>query len=342
VVGGALNCIGATPVGSLRIVRSRFACDASRMQPEHAPITLRDVAGGLEATIQPSAGMIITSLRHDGEELLGQRRGLEAYVRNGKTMGIPLLYPWANRVGADAFSVAGVAVDLTGERPGLRRDPHGLAIHGLLAADAGWELERAPSAEGGPPGELVATFDFGARPELLASFPFAHRVRYMVRLAAGALTIELTVTPTGDVAVPVAHGLHPYLAVPGADRADWLVTLPARRHLGLDERGLPTGDATTEPAWEGALATLAFDDAYDGLAPGAVFTVDGGGRRITTTFDVGYPAGQVFAPLEDEVICFEPMAAPTNALATGVGLRVVEPGAEDLCRVVIAVEPSGA
>ena len=44
--------------------------------------------------------MVCTSLADDGFEFLGQRRGLNAYVTNGKTMGIPILYPWANRLSA--------------------------------------------------------------------------------------------------------------------------------------------------------------------------------------------------------------------------------------------------
>ena len=309
----------------------------SMASPELSPVILRDPDGGLEASILPHAGMLVTSLRHDGEELLGQRRGLTAYLRDGKTMGIPLLHPWANRVGSDHFEIEGTEVDLDGERPGLRRDPHGLAIHGVLAAEPGWRVEHAPPEAAGAQA-LVATFDFGARPDLLASFPFPHVLSYRVELTGGALALELTVTATGAVPVPVAHGLHPYLTLPGVPRADWHVQLPARRHLVLDGRGLPTGDATDEPVWEGALADLAFDDAYDGLAPCSVFRVEGGGRRLTTTFEAGYPAGQVFAPREDSVICFEPMAAPTNALVTGQGLRLIAPGCQDVARVVIAVE----
>ena len=48
--------------------------------------------------------MIGISLTDSGTELLGQRRGLDAYVANGKTMGIPLLYPWANRLGANSYT----------------------------------------------------------------------------------------------------------------------------------------------------------------------------------------------------------------------------------------------
>jgi aldose 1-epimerase len=42
-------------------------------------------------------------------------------------------------------------------------------------------------------------------------------------------------------------------------------------------------------------------------------------------FDEGYSAAQVFAPGDDDVVCFEPMAAPTDSLRRG-GYRVVNPG----------------
>ena len=66
-----------------------------------AGLTLESAAhGGIEATFVPEAGMIGCSLRHRGEELLGQRHGLRGYVESGSTMGIPFLHPWANRLGA--------------------------------------------------------------------------------------------------------------------------------------------------------------------------------------------------------------------------------------------------
>ncbi|MEH3054871.1 MAG: aldose 1-epimerase [Patulibacter minatonensis] len=301
-----------------------------------ASTTLTGPGGRLVAAVLPGAGMLIPSLSWDGHELLGQRRGVSAYLEAGKTMGIPLLAPWANRVWPERFTVGGVPVDLGGEHPGLRRDPNGRPIHGLLAADPGWAIDQVATDR------LLATLDFGARPELLAAFPFPHRLTYGVTVEAAALVLELTVTPTAEVSVPVAHGLHPYLALPGVPRAEWHVALPARTHLALDDRGLPTGASERQAAWGGALGARVFDDAYDGLAPGAVFTVSGGGWRIDTTFEAGYPAGQLFAPGDDAVVCFEPMAAPTNALATGEGLRLVAPGTVDTARVRIALEAAPA
>ena len=97
-------------------------------------------SGDLEATFVPEAGMVGCSLRHRGEELLGQRGGLEAYIAERKTMGIPLLHPWANRLSTRRFTVAGREVDIDPERMPLRLDGGGLPMHGLLSAVRGWKV----------------------------------------------------------------------------------------------------------------------------------------------------------------------------------------------------------
>lgn len=56
-------------------------------------VTLRDPSSSLVAQFVPDGGMIGSSLTDSGVELLGQRRGLDAYIEAGKTMGIPILYP---------------------------------------------------------------------------------------------------------------------------------------------------------------------------------------------------------------------------------------------------------
>src|SRR3954464_9293302 len=100
-------------------------------------VTLCD--GDLEAHFVPEAGMIGCSLRHRGDELLGQRGGLDAYVKERKTMGIPLLHPWANRLSKAGFTLLGRAIDIDPQRTPVRFDgATGLPMHGLLSAVPGW------------------------------------------------------------------------------------------------------------------------------------------------------------------------------------------------------------
>jgi len=109
-------------------------------------------------------------------------------------------------------------------------------------------------------------------------------------------------------------------------RADWQVELPAMRHLELDERWIPTGASRPVAAQAGPLGDRTLDDGYVDVATGTEFAVAGGGRRIVVRFEAGYPVAQVFAPAADDVICFEPMTAPTNALRSGDRLPLVAPG----------------
>ena len=48
-----------------------------------------------------------------------------------------------------------------------------------------------------------------------------------------------------------------------------------------------------------------------------MFALEGGDRRIEVKFEKGYPAAQLFAPRNDDLVGIEPMAAPTDALRRG-------------------------
>ncbi|MEX2196631.1 MAG: aldose 1-epimerase [Thermoleophilaceae bacterium] len=301
-------------------------------------VVLGSPGDSLEAAFAPGVGMVGCSLRHRGEELLGQRGGLAAYAERGSSFGIPLLHPWANRLGEPRYRAPRSAdvVELDFERMPLRQDEHGLPIHGVLAASPHWEVVGAEPADGSA--RLEARLDFGANPELLAAFPFPHELRIAAELAGTALTITTELTATGVVPVPVSFGWHPYLTLPGAPRAAWLVELAARHRALLDRHGIPTGETEPAPFTIGPLGDRAFDDLFPELSEPARFTASGGGRRIAVELVSGYPVAQVYSPADADFVCFEPMTAPTNALVTGDALPLVEPGATFAAVFRVAVE----
>jgi len=278
----------------------------------------------LEASFLPEAGMLCCSLRHRGEELLAQRQGVHAYVRDGKTMGIPLLYPWANRLAAFDYSVAGRTVAVPHDPWLVALDGNGLPIHGVIAARLRWQLAAPDRGDGSA---LLARASWSdAQPELFAVFPFRHDLEYRARLRDGRMVIEIDVLACGEDVVPVAFGFHPYLTAPGAARERWLVELPAMRRLQLDAQQIPLGPGASAGAESFELAKRTFDDGFDALAEPSRFAVSGGGRRIAVELLEGYPYAQVYAPSGGQFICFEPMTAPANALRSGVGLRLLHPG----------------
>jgi len=294
-----------------------------RIEEGFAALTLEGKE--LEAVFVPEAGMICCSLRHRGEELLGQRNGLRAYVDHYSTMGIPFLHPWANRLGADRFEIDGRQVDLTLPDLPLKRDGNGLPMHGLLSAAPGWRVGRHGELDEG--GMLAASFDFGAYPHLLEAFPFPHLVEIEATLVEGSLEIATSVTATGDVAVPIAFGFHPYLRLPGVPRADWILEAPVGERILLDDRGLPTGEREATAIEPGPLGDRTYDDAFLAPPPGTAFSLIGPDRRLELRMDSGYPFTQIFAPADTDAVAIEPMTAPTNALlAGGPELTFVPPG----------------
>jgi aldose 1-epimerase len=297
-----------------------------RSEEGFAALTLEsDARGGLEAIFVPEAGMICCSLKHRGEELLGQRRGLRSYVESYSTMGIPFLHPWANRLGGDRFELTGRQVDLTLPDLPLKRDAAGLPIHGLLSAAPGWRVGRHAELDSG--GALAASFDFGAYPHLLEAFPFPHLVEIEATLIEGSLEVQTSVTATGKVAVPISFGFHPYLALPGVPRAEWVLEAPVHEQIVLDDHGLPTGERRPTAIETAPLGERTYDDAFLAPSPGTALALAGRDRRIELRLDSGYPFTQIYAPPDLDAVAIEPMTAPTNALLTaGPDLTFVPPG----------------
>jgi aldose 1-epimerase len=284
-------------------------------------------SGPLEATFLPQLGMLGSSLRHRGEELLALPGGLDGY-RKGNVTGLPLLAPWANRLGARRYEVEGIVVDLEGLD--LTTDEHGLPIHGTMTAQPGWELVAVSRHS------LAARFDFGTHPDLMASFPFPHELRIEASVEATTLRVDTTLAPTGDRSVPVSFGYHPYLRLPGALRANIRLRLPERRHVELDGRQLPTGRADVEEAEDEPVGTRTFDDLYE-LGDDRQLALTGAGRRLVLELGDGYGHAQVFTPPAAESICLEPMTAPVNALLVG-GCALAPPGTSFTARFSLRVD----
>lgn len=290
-------------------------------------------AGDLEAVFLPELGMLGASLQHRGEQLLRRLENLEAAAAKGSTAGIPLLYPWANRLAVPRYRAAGREVILDPSSPWLHRDEQGLLIHGVPWALLAWKVISAQ------PDQLVSRLDWNRR-ELLEVFPFRHEVEMNVRLASESFTIETTILATD--AVPVSFGFHPYFGIPGLPRAQWRLQLPAMRKLLLDDHKIPTGQEQPCEAFDGPLGDLDLDAGFALLDEHPKFSLAGAGRRITVEFLENYRYAQIFAPVGKDFVALEPMTAPTSALTSERGLQLVQPGQRFRSAFRICIEVEGS
>jgi aldose 1-epimerase len=272
---------------------------------------LHDDGGDLHTTWVPDAGMLGASLIHQGEELLWQGAGAGEYAKARAFMGIPFLQPWANRLDHFGYRASGRDVVLDPESPLLLLDDNGLPIHGLLNATHLWSVRQA--AAGSDRVRLVAALDFDD-PDLLAAFPFPHRLEMAIELGAGGLEVGIALTATGDRAVPVSFGFHPYLQLPGVPRVEWDVAFPVRRRVSLDDRMLPSGTTELVDPITGRIGERTWDDCFDRFDRPPRFDISAGRRKLEVDFGEGYRIAQIFAPPGQDYLCVEPMTAPVNAL----------------------------
>jgi aldose 1-epimerase len=276
-------------------------------------------AASLEAIFLPSHGMLGASLRHQGDEILGRVEDLEAAALKGSAAGIPFLHPWANRLAGYSYHAAGKQVTLDPSSPLLHFDENGLPIHGVPWPLLSWDVIEVRQ------NKVRARLEWSRR-DLLSVFPFPHWLELSATLAPNALTLKTTLVAHGDSAVPVSFGFHPYLRLPGLSRVNWRLRIPPMRRLLLDSKRIPAGQEEPFSGLDTALGDLDLDDGLALPDENQTLSIAGAGRLITAEWLEGYRYAQIYAPRGQDYAALEPMTARTNALVSGHGLRLVEPG----------------
>ncbi|MGY3264608.1 aldose epimerase family protein [Lysobacter sp. HA35] len=283
------------------------------------PRTHTLAAGELLAVFRPEQGMICTSLKHRGEEILRRIDEMDEALATGMSVGIPLNYPYANRIRGTQYEFDGHSVELDKASPWVMKDWNDTIIHGVPWPRLEWCVQEATDRR------LRSRLQWN-RPELLAVFPFGHEVEMTATLDGLGLTIETAVLANAGVRVPVSFGFHPYIGLPGIGRDQWQLTLPAMDGIVLDELLLPVGERTHLPAYDDRLAHVEFDHGFAFTSDSPTMSIAGNGRRISVDFLENFRFAQIYAPDGHDYISLEPMTAPADALRSHENLTVVEPG----------------
>ncbi|MDZ4754436.1 MAG: aldose 1-epimerase [Phycisphaerae bacterium] len=272
--------------------------------------------------IAPALGCCAVSWKVADWEHLALPLPLADFAASSKTGGVPLLYPFANRLRRDQFRWRDRDVCVAGAG-GLKRDANQLPIHGFLLRFGDWSSIDSDSDR--DTARCTATLRWAPPLPVFASFPFEHVLTIAYELRARSLRVITRVTPMCD-AMPVAFGWHPYFHVPLATRDATGVMLPDREHIALDGQLLPVRkDATLVvaerlDAGESLLRDRSFDDLFR-VRSDASCGVLRAPHGLTMELTGGYRFLQIFAPARAGLICFEPMVAPGAALSDGADLQ---------------------
>lgn len=280
---------------------------------------LRD--GDLSATISSAFGAIWAFEMSDGAggsvPLLRPTASDAAAVATAA--GCFPLVPFGNRVRGNRFVYEGRRYELAANTDWDRHYLHG----------EGWtsdwsEIERSSN-------HLVQAFEHAPT----EGSPYAYEARQTIRLSGGRMTLELSVTNRGDVALPFGLGWHPFFPMTPEttlrakataywkEDGQWLPTelcpLPSELDFNGDRRpprhwvnnGFEGWDGCARLVWpeRGVALDIAASDAFGRYF---VFVSD-------TSFDPTF---------KQDFFCFEPMshAADAHHHPDGGGLRRLAPG----------------
>ena len=258
------------------------------------------------------------------------------FRRRPTSYGIPVLFPFPNRIRDGKFSFQGMEYTVNPARHGFVRDkPWRVENHGASEAGGAW---------------LTSSFDAAGYPEeILRQFPFPFRLEITYRLKDARLGIETLARNTGERDMPAGFGIHPYFRRP----ASGTLTVPARRRLELAE-SLPTGklldaaDAYDLRRAPRDINELNLDDIYtgveaggDGLTRCVLEDREKGVKTIVEFLREQFPYVVVYTPPRPrQAVCVEPNTCPTDAFnlqARGVESNVLIVRAGEAVRFDIAI-----
>ena len=273
--------------------------------------------------------------------------------------GIPLLWPYANRLDEQAFYANGQKYTFDS---GLGNTGRGaIPIHGFLTGATAWKLvETKADARSA---WVTMKLDFFRVPNYMKQFPFAHTLTLTYRVEDGAMEVRTRIDSLCSEPMPVAIGFHPYFQLTDSDREDWRLSVAARTHWILDSNTLPTGETQPitkilpDPA-NVAVKDVTLDDIFTDLERDArglatmslkgkaqqidvvlgpkfktilVLSRTGGGGRGRAGGAAPAAAPNPNAPPPRGTVAFEPMAGISNSMNLAQRglykeLQSIEPG----------------
>lgn len=262
--------------------------------------------------------------------------------------GIPILFPFPNRIANGRFSWRGNDYGLN---PALvPQDALGNAIHGFCL-DRPWRiLEQSPD-------RVTGVFQLSIdAPDRRPFWPADFRIEVTYAVIQHSLAGRFRIINPDDQPLPWGLGTHAYFRLPLSPRTaadDCLLQAPVDR-LWVLEQLLPTGELAAVPDAVNLTDGIEFgglklDHVFavaqnQGAAWDSVIMDPAAGRQIVQRCGAEFQELVAFTPPGRNAVCLEPYTCVTNAINLeaslgSTGLQVLPPGQETTSVIEIFAGP---
>jgi len=302
-------------------------------------VQISDSQSGSRASIAVEAGFNcfrFVAQQGDSElNVIASEDGFEDGTRPPSHNGIPILFPFPNRIRAGRYSWDGTDYELPESQ--VSYDRSGNAIHGFCL-DRPWRVVEQTESS------VTAVFQISKdAPDRASLWPADAELTVRYVISGTMLRCEFTVRNPDDKPLPWGLGTHSYFRLPLGDTSAEHCTVfaPVIESRELEEY-LPTGK--TGPILENAslqdspeYGTLKLDHAFAGLQTASDGNVETSvadpksGRKVIQRFSADFQELVAFTPPWTSAVCLEPYTCTTDAInlqqqGFEAGLRVLQPG----------------
>lgn len=302
-------------------------------------VVLNDAATGGSAKIAAHLGFncfdLIAKIDGTAVPLIDAADEFELGNKPPSHSGIPLLFPFPNRIRSGRYTWEGKEYELPESLVGY--EGAGNAIHGFCL-DRPWRITS--QTESSVTGIFRISED---APERLPLWPTDGEIEITYSLNNNCLRSEITVRNPTDTALPFGFGTHAYFKLPfspAGSASACTVYAPVQKKWKLDNC-LPTGELADIPAEaelinSPSFGSLKLDDVYtsvvseNGVVECRVIDEDGG-VQLVQRCDDSFREIVAFTPPWTTAVCLEPYTCTTDAInlqqkGVDAGLRVLPPG----------------
>lgn len=272
-------------------------------------IALEDTDAGSRVLIAPTRGGLVTRFRVGSDDVLYLDESTLRDPSKNVRGGIPVLFPTPGKLEGDSWSYLGHSGQLK---------QHG------FARNMPWRVARTATDDA-----AVCTLRLVSDADTHGMWPWEFDLEHRVSLSGRTLHIEQRLHNPGHFPMPFGLGFHPYFRVPQADKARARIDTGATRawdNVKKAEVELHGIDLTAEEADLHLLDHGRSDSALER---------PGGSVRVRASQD--YQRWVIWTLSGRDFVCLEPWTSPGNALNTGDGLLVQEPGATRTTWIEISV-----
>ena len=316
-------------------------------------VLLNDPATGSSARIATHLGFncFDFTAQMNGDEQITVIDAAEGFADGDKApshSGIPLLFPFPNRIRGGRYSWEGKDYELPESLVGY--EGAGNAIHGFCL-DRPWRVISQTDSS------VTAVFRISEdAPERLPLWPTDGEIEICYSLNNACLRADIIVRNPTDVPLPWGFGTHAYFRLPlavASEPAKCTVFAPVSKRWEL-EGCLPTG-RIVDPPEAGRLldspyfGNLKLDDVYTAVASddGVVecrIIDETSGVQVIQRCDDSFREIVAFTPPWTTAVCLEPYTCTTDAInlqqqGIDAGLRILTPGDAWNGWIEIAVGP---